>query len=164
MEQLNDTTPILGIREICYPWHPSHGQAVCVHAVLVKRGQAVAYCSLEDLQTRRQAPLNRGGHVNDAMEAIDSIHVWHCGYTQEGLAGLDGKHQGSRPRVVSPAVQARLLRKTLQKPEDGSTHWSCRKMAAALNLSKSTVQRIWSQTRLKPHRLDRYMASNDPKL
>ena len=35
-------------------------------------------------------------------------------------------------------------------------------MAAALGLSKSTVQRVWAQTRLKPHRLDRYMASNDP--
>jgi hypothetical protein len=35
-------------------------------------------------------------------------------------------------------------------------------MATALGLSKSTVQRVWAQTRLKPHRLDRYMASNDP--
>jgi hypothetical protein len=42
-------------------------------------------------------------------------------------------------------------------------HWSCRKMAATLGLSKSTVQRIWQQARLKPHRLDRYMASNDPE-
>ena len=36
-------------------------------------------------------------------------------------------------------------------------------MAAALGLSKSTVQRVWAQTRLKPHRLDRYMATNDPR-
>ena len=35
-------------------------------------------------------------------------------------------------------------------------------MAQALGLSKSTVQRVWAQIRLKPHRLDRYMASNDP--
>src|ERR1700682_234611 len=40
--------------------------------------------------------------------------------------------------------------------------WSCRKMAAALGLSKSTVQRVWAQMRLKPHRLDGYLASNDP--
>jgi hypothetical protein len=36
-------------------------------------------------------------------------------------------------------------------------------MALALELSKSTVQRVWAQTRLKPHRLDRYMASDDPR-
>jgi hypothetical protein len=34
-------------------------------------------------------------------------------------------------------------------------------MAAALGLSKSTVQRIWRQARMQPDRLDRYMASND---
>lgn len=36
-------------------------------------------------------------------------------------------------------------------------------MADVLGLSKSTVQRIWRQARLQPHRLDRYMASNDPQ-
>ena len=36
-------------------------------------------------------------------------------------------------------------------------------MAAALGLSKSTVQRVWAQMRLKPHRLDGYMVSNDPR-
>src|SRR6185369_15784608 len=60
-------------------------------------------------------------------------------------------------------MQAKIARKTQQKPTDGSTHWSCRKMAAALGLSKSTVQRVWAQSRLKPHRLDRYMASDDPR-
>jgi transposase len=78
------------------------------------------------------------------------------------MAGLEGQHKGSRPRKATPAVQAKLLKKTQQKPADGSTHWSCRKMAAAVGLSPATVYRIWSKTRLKPHRLDRYMASNDP--
>ncbi len=36
-------------------------------------------------------------------------------------------------------------------------------MAAALGVSKSTVQRVWTQLRLKPHQLDRYRASNDPQ-
>ena len=35
-------------------------------------------------------------------------------------------------------------------------------MAAAIGLSPATVYRIWSKTSLKPHRLVRYMASNDP--
>ncbi len=35
-------------------------------------------------------------------------------------------------------------------------------MAQALGLSKSTVQRVRAQMRLKPHRLDGYMASDDP--
>jgi hypothetical protein len=65
-------------------------------------------------------------------------------------------------RALRAAVRARIARKTQQKPS-GSTHWSCRKMAEALGLSKSTVQWVWAQARFKPHRLNRYMASNDPR-
>jgi hypothetical protein len=58
--------------------------------------------------------------------------------------------------VANAEVQSKIARKTQQKPADGSTHWSCRKMAAALGLSKSTVAaRVCAQARLKPHRLDR---------
>ncbi len=92
-----------------------------------------------------------------------TIARWKKRFEQQGMAGLDPRHKGSEPRRATPALQAQVLRKTTQRPQDGSTHWTCRKMAAALGVSKSTVQRIWRQARLKPHRLDRYMASNDPR-
>src|ERR1700691_6480753 len=92
-----------------------------------------------------------------------TISRWKQRFEQNGLAGLDPRHKGSQPRVANAAVQARIARKTQQKPSDGSTHWSCRKMADALGLSKSTVQRVWAQARLKPHRLDGYMASTAPR-
>jgi hypothetical protein len=91
-----------------------------------------------------------------------TIARWKQRFEDQGLAGLDPQHKGSKPRTATPAVQAKVLRKTLKRPEDGSTHWSCRKMAAASGISKSTVQRIWATARVKPHRLERYMASNDP--
>jgi hypothetical protein len=52
-------THVRDIREICDAWHPWHGQAVWVHASLVKSGREVAYCSLEDVQTCRvlEVPL-----------------------------------------------------------------------------------------------------------
>src|ERR1041385_4981366 len=92
-----------------------------------------------------------------------TIARWKSRFEKQGMAGLDPRHRGSEPRKATPSLQARILRKTTQRPADGSTHWTCRKMATALGLSKSTVQRIWRQARLKPHRLDRYMASNDPQ-
>jgi len=91
-----------------------------------------------------------------------TIARWKARFEEGRIAGLEGRHKGSQPRKATPAMQARLLKKTQQKPADGSTHWSCRKMAAAVGLSAATVYRIWSKARLKPHRLDRYMASNDP--
>jgi hypothetical protein len=45
-----------------------------------------------------------------------------------------------------------VLERTRQAPSDGSTHWSLHKMAA-----------VMKEADLKPHRLDRYMASNDPQ-
>lgn len=92
-----------------------------------------------------------------------TISRWKQRFEQHGINGLDPRHKGSQPRVATAHVQARIARKTQQKPTDGSTHWSCRKMAAALGVSKSTVQRVWAQTRLKPHRLDHYIASDDPQ-
>jgi len=100
--------------------------------------------------------------ITSLQTSAPTISRWKQRFEEEGLTGLDPRHKGSQPRVADAKVQARIARKRQQKPADGSTHWSCRKLAKALGLSKSTVQRVLAQTRLKPHRLDSYMASNDP--
>jgi transposase len=92
-----------------------------------------------------------------------TVARWRQRFEQHRIAGLKARHKGSRPRVVTPAVQARIVRRTLQAPPDGSTHWTCRKLATALGVSKSSVQRVWRKAQLKPHRLERYMASDDPE-
>ena len=92
-----------------------------------------------------------------------TIALWKSRFEQSGIDGLQGQHKGSKPRAATPAMQAQLLRRVQRKPSDGSTHWSCRKLAQELGLSKSTVQRILRQARLKPHQLERYMASDDPE-
>ncbi|HWQ52444.1 MAG TPA: helix-turn-helix domain-containing protein [Bryobacteraceae bacterium] len=63
-----------------------------------------------------------------------TVSLWKGRFEQSGTAGLQGQHKGSKPRVATPVVQA-----------------------------KSTVQRVLGQAKLKPHRLERYMASNDPR-
>ncbi len=100
----------------------------------------------------------------DLNTSRPTIARWKARFEQDRIRGLEARHKGSQPRKATPAAQARLIRKTQGKPADGSTQWTCSKMADATGLSRSTVQRIWAKTRLKPHRLDRYMASNDPQL
>ena len=92
-----------------------------------------------------------------------AVAKWKSRFEQAGMAGLRGRRRGSQPRAATPAVQARVIRRAQQKPSDGSTHWSCRKLAEELGISKSTVQRVLAQAHLRPHRLERYMASNDPE-
>jgi transposase len=65
-------------------------------------------------------------------------------------------------RVLTPRMEARILAKVQQKPPDGSTHWSTRKLAAVTGVSHVTVARVLNRADLQPHRLERYMASNDP--
>jgi len=52
-------------------------------------------------------------------------------------------------------MQARLLNKTRQKPEDESTPWFCRKMAAVVGLNKSTVTADLVEHKAETHRLHR---------
>jgi transposase len=92
-----------------------------------------------------------------------TISRWKQRFEQHGLDGLEPQHRGSKPRTATPTVQARVCRKVQLKPGDGSTHWSVRKLSAETGISKSSVQRILAQARLQPHRLERYMASNDPQ-
>src|SRR5215472_17425223 len=92
-----------------------------------------------------------------------TIIRWKQRFLQSGLDGLDTYHPGQPATVLTPALHARILSATRKKPSDGSTHWSCRKLAAALGVSKDAVHRVWKQAGLKPHRLERYLASDDPE-
>src|SRR5262244_3808518 len=91
-----------------------------------------------------------------------TIIRWKQRFLESGLDGLDTFHPGQKASVVTPALRARILSATRKKPGDGSTHWSCRKLAAALGVSKDAVHRVWKEAGLKPHRLERYLASDDP--
>ena len=92
-----------------------------------------------------------------------TIARWRRRFLKQRIAGLlEIRHPGQKPSVITPTLQAKVLAATRRKPSDGSTHWSCRKLAKYLKVSKDTVQRIWHKAGLKPHRLERYMASDDP--
>jgi transposase len=91
-----------------------------------------------------------------------TISRWKQRFLSAGIDGLDTAHPGQKPSVLTARLRARILAATGKPPKDGSTHWSCRKLAAALGVSKDAVHRVWQEAGLKPHRLERYMASNDP--
>jgi transposase len=92
-----------------------------------------------------------------------TIIRWKQRFRASGLDGLDTRHPGQPARVLTSALRARILGATRKKPSDGSTHWSCRKLASALRVSKDAVHRVWREAGLRPHRLERYMASDDPE-
>src|SRR2546427_9602458 len=76
-----------------------------------------------------------------------TIARWRMRFEQEGLAGLEARHRGSRPRRATAAVQARGIRRGEQKTHHWSTHRACRKLAHEVGLGKSTGERILTQGR-----------------
>ena len=92
----------------------------------------------------------------------DYINRWRQRFETKRLSGLEANYRGQPPTVRTPRMEARILAKTRQRPPDGSTHWSTRKLAKALGVSHVLVARVWRRAGLQPHRLERYMLSDDP--
>jgi transposase len=90
------------------------------------------------------------------------IARWRARFAAERLAGLYSRHRGQPATVLTPKLEARILALTRRGPQDGSTHWSTRRLGTALRVSHMMVARVWARHGLKPHRLERYMASDDP--
>jgi len=92
--------------------------------------------------------LAQGRGYADIQQRLDTtaptISRWRKRFNEHRIAGLmEERHPGQKPRVITPQVQAKVLADTRRKPKDGSTHWSCRKLASQLGISKDTVHRIW---------------------
>ena len=104
--------------------------------------------------------------IRARLDCNDSfIARWSQRFAAERLAGLFARHAGRERYKVTDRIEARVLaRTTKHTPADGSTHWSSRKLATELGggISHMTVARIWAKHNLKPHRLEGYLASNDP--
>jgi transposase len=91
-----------------------------------------------------------------------TIATWKARYLADGTAGLRGRHRGSKARVLTPQLEARILSWTRKPPADGTTHWSTRRLATKLSIQHTVVQRAWQRAGLQPHRLERYLRSTDP--
>ena len=82
------------------------------------------------------------------------------GWLKEFSAVRPGR--GRRPSIPVAKVEE-IVRLTWHETPPGETHWSCRTMAARAGVSSSTVQRIWSARGIKPHRVETFKLSTDPR-
>jgi hypothetical protein len=97
------------------------------------------------LGARLISTLGEGASFSSVKQKLGTtaptISRWKQRFLASGIDGLDTSHPGQTAPVLSPKLRARILSATGKKPRDGSTHWSCRKLAAALGASKDTVPR-----------------------
>jgi transposase len=121
----------------------------------------------EDARRARLILLLAEGHTWDEVsERIECsrgfVASWNKRFVEQRIAGLYSRHLGQVASVLTPELEARILEATRRAPGDGATHWSTRKLGTHLEVSHMMVARVWRKHGLKPHRIERYMASNDP--
>jgi transposase len=89
---------------------------------------------------------------------------WRQRFLKAGLAGLekDAPRPGRTPSIPKTTVDRVIQLTTRDKPRN-ATHWSTRTMAAAVAISAASVRRIWRANGLKPHRIETFKVSKDPR-
>ena len=83
-------------------------------------------------------------------------------YATEGVLGLGDRPRSGRPPEVTAAKRARILALTLKPPPAGLAQWSTRELAKRVDVSPSTVQRLWKAHALQPHRRQTFKFTTDP--
>ena len=102
---------------------------------------------------------------HDISEMLDVGRVqvgrWRARYAAGGLEAIEKDlPRGGRKPKVDPAEIVRL---TTQTEPEAATQWSTRTLAAVAGVSDTTIQRIWKQRGLKPHRTKQFKVSRDPR-
>lgn len=82
-------------------------------------------------------------------------------------AGYDGLlHDKTRPSRIPPlgsGIAERVVALTRTEPPAEATHWTSAMMTKVVDISASSVQRIWRAHGLQPHRAKQFKLSTDPR-
>jgi transcriptional regulator with XRE-family HTH domain/transposase len=93
---------------------------------------------------------------------VKTVALWRRRFAQVGPEGLWEIAAGrGRKATHSPDKIKAIVQATLSTKPQGMTQWSCRQMAQAEGVSKSTVSNIWRSHNLKPHRIKSFKLSRD---
>lgn len=101
--------------------------------------------------------------IGNLQVSNPTINLWRRRYLEAGLEGLaKGKTRAPGiPRLASDKIQE-ILTLTLTGKPVAATHWSCRTLAKQVGVSRMSVNRIWQEHKLKPHRVKGFKVSTDP--
>jgi len=149
------TSPVVslsdGDRERLEAWVSAHGtpQQVALRCRIVLAAAA----------GQTNLTISQGSGINPKTVAL-----WRDRFVQTGPEGLweIAPGRGRKPTYGAGKIK-RIVQATLSMKPKGMTQWSCRQMAQAQGVSKSTVSNIWRSHQLKPHRTKRFKLSRDAR-
>ena len=126
--------------------------------------------TLEARLVERSRIVLRAAAGQDNQEIAEAVGLcrqtvghWRECFVAEGIHGLEDRPRSGRPaRILTPTINE-IVRLTTQSTPVAATHWSTRTLAAETQVSFSTIGRIWRAHGLKPHRIESFKLSNDPR-
>src|ERR1700676_4868106 len=93
-----------------------------------------------------------------------TVQMWRRRVREQGIGEVWEIAPGrGRKHKYDQATRDEIIRATLHSKPKGMTHWSCRLMAEAQEVSKNTVNRLWQLHNLKPHLSRTFKLSRDAK-
>lgn len=143
--------------------------AITVDTEQEKALRKVARSNTASVRFARRAQIvlmAAAGHNNTHIAqklGIGRIQVgrWRDRFLEDGIAGIrqDLPRGGRKPFVDAQE----LVRLTTQTKPENATHWSTRTLAEVAGVSATTVRRVWHAHGLKPHLVETFKVSRDPK-
>ncbi len=94
--------------------------------------------------------------------SVNTVRLWRGRFREDRLAGLYSRHRGRQP---TPAERARSTDHRLDsapQTQRRSHPVGHPQSGQRLGTTPDDVWQVWRKAGLQPHRLRRYMASNDP--
>ena len=129
-----------------------------------------AHSTPKNIATRADIILRAAeGHANNAIAnelglTRMSVIKWRGRFAVEGVECIGRIRKGrGRPKSISADKVTEIIQRTLNTTPVGATQWSCRTMAEQVGVSPATVQRIWHEQRIYPHKVRTFKVSKDPK-
>jgi len=100
----------------------------------------------EDARRARVILMPADGESYSTIEAVvpcyrDYINRWWRRFLADGLDGLRARYRGQRPRVLTPALEARIMTWTRRPPPHGATPWFTRSLGRTLGVQHTIIAR-----------------------
>jgi len=123
------------------------------HRALVFRARIILQCAVG---------LNDNAVAAALRTTNNTVGYWRRRFSQGGVESLWDEPRPGAPRQIGDEKIQQVIDLTLQSKPVAATHWSTRLMAQKLDMSQSTIGRIWRAFGLKPHRQETFQISTDP--
>lgn len=148
------------------------GRAVAIVLDERERGELAAltreHGAPQALAERARIILAAASGLNDKEIAAKvgicaaTAGTWRNRFAEKRMDGLYDEPRPGAPREIGDDEIASTIRRTLETPPRGATHWSLRTMAGEIGYAPSTVHRIWRAFGLQPNLSETFKLSSDP--